>query len=101
MASKLESGSRPRVRARVAAMAPGQVLTTRMIAGSGVQSSRLAAAEPATRPSAAARERAVLLRADARTPHQSVVAALDAVGQRGFRRVAIATAQSPGGARAR
>jgi len=40
------------------------------------------------------RERAVLLRADARTPHQSVVTALDALGQLGFRRVSIATAPS-------
>lgn len=47
------------------------------------------------------RERAVLLRADARTPHQSVVTALDALGQLGFRRVVIATAPSPGGASAR
>ena len=38
------------------------------------------------------RERAVLLRADARTPHQAVVTALDAVGQLGFTRVSIATA---------
>ena len=36
--------------------------------------------------------RAVLLRADARTPHQSVVTALDALGQLGFRRISIATA---------
>jgi biopolymer transport protein ExbD len=42
------------------------------------------------------RERAVLLRADARTPHQSVVTALDALGQLGFRRIAIATAPAPG-----
>lgn len=41
------------------------------------------------------RERAVLLRADARTPHQAVVTALDALGQLGFRRVAIATAPEP------
>jgi biopolymer transport protein ExbD len=34
----------------------------------------------------------VLLRADARTPHQSVVTALDALGQLGFRRISIATA---------
>ena len=47
------------------------------------------------------RERAVLLRADARTPHQSVVTALDALGQLGFRRAATATAPSPGGASAR
>lgn len=38
------------------------------------------------------RSRPVLLRADARTPHQSVVTALDALGQLGFRRIAIATA---------
>jgi hypothetical protein len=44
-------------------MAPGQVLTTRMIAGSGVQSSRLAAAEPATRPSASAISRTLVRRA--------------------------------------
>ncbi len=42
------------------------------------------------------RDRPVLLRADARTPHQSVVTALDALGQLGFRRVAIATAPAPG-----
>ena len=42
------------------------------------------------------RDRAVLLRADARTPHQAVVIALDALGQLGFRRVAIATAPEPG-----
>ena len=42
------------------------------------------------------RDRPVLLRADARTPHQAVVIALDALGQLGFRRVAIATAPSPG-----
>lgn len=38
------------------------------------------------------RERPVLLRADARTPHQAVVTAYDALGQLGFRRVMIATA---------
>jgi biopolymer transport protein ExbD len=38
------------------------------------------------------RGRAVLLRADARTPHQAVVTALDALGQLGFRRISIATA---------
>ena len=36
--------------------------------------------------------RPVLLRADARTPHQAVVTALDALGQLGFRKVSIATA---------
>lgn len=40
------------------------------------------------------RNRSVLLRADARTPHQSVVTALDALGQLGFHRIAIATAQT-------
>ena len=38
------------------------------------------------------RKRLVLLRADARTPHQSVVTALDALGQLGFRQISIATA---------
>ncbi|GHE38021.1 ExbD/TolR family protein [Vulcaniibacterium thermophilum] len=38
------------------------------------------------------RDRPVLLRADARTPHQAVVTAYDALGQLGFRRVLIATA---------
>ena len=38
------------------------------------------------------RERSVLLRADARTPHQAAVTALDALGQLGFRKVSIATA---------
>lgn len=48
------------------------------------------------------RERPVLLRADARTPHQAVVTALDALGQLGFSKVSIATApeqRSTGGAR--
>ena len=38
------------------------------------------------------REQTVLLRADARTPYQAVVTAQDALGQFGFRRIAIATA---------
>lgn len=38
------------------------------------------------------RDRTVLLRADARTAHQAVVTALDALGQLGFRHVTIATA---------
>ncbi|WP_407352117.1 ExbD/TolR family protein [Luteimonas sp. R10] len=38
------------------------------------------------------RERPVLLRADARTPHQAVVTAMDALGQLGFRQISIATA---------
>lgn len=41
------------------------------------------------------RDRQVLLRADARTPHQAVVTALDALGQLGFRRISIATAPEP------
>lgn len=41
------------------------------------------------------RDRPVLLRADARTPHQAVVTALDALGQLGFRRISIATAPEP------
>ena len=43
------------------------------------------------------RDRGVLLRADARTPHQAVVTALDALGQLGFRHSAIATAPAPAG----
>jgi biopolymer transport protein ExbD len=42
------------------------------------------------------RSRTVLLRADARTPHQAVVTALDALGQLGFRNIAIGTAPEPG-----
>ncbi|HEY0662915.1 MAG TPA: biopolymer transporter ExbD [Lysobacter sp.] len=38
------------------------------------------------------RDRKVLLRADARTPHQAVVTAYDALGQLGFRQVMVATA---------
>ncbi|MDV3469144.1 biopolymer transporter ExbD [Stenotrophomonas sp. C3(2023)] len=38
------------------------------------------------------RTQSVLLRADARTPYQAVVTAQDALGQLGFRRIAIATA---------
>ncbi|GAA4867169.1 biopolymer transporter ExbD [Luteimonas vadosa] len=38
------------------------------------------------------RDRPVLLRADARTPHQAVVTALEALGQLGFQRISIATA---------
>ena len=37
------------------------------------------------------RERAVVVRADARTPHQSVVTVLDVLGQLGFARVSLAT----------
>lgn len=44
------------------------------------------------------RERPVLLRADAMTPHQAVVTAMDAVGRLGFTRLAIATAPAAGAA---
>lgn len=37
------------------------------------------------------RERPVVLRADARTPHQSVVTAMEALGQAGFSKISIAT----------
>ncbi len=37
------------------------------------------------------RTRRVVIRADARTPHQAVVGAMDALGQLGYSRVAIAT----------
>lgn len=42
------------------------------------------------------RNRKVLLRADARTPHQAVVTAYDALGQLGFRQVMVATAPEAG-----
>lgn len=45
------------------------------------------------------RKRVVLLRADARTPHQAVVTALDALGQLGFREISIGTAPETAGAR--
>jgi len=41
------------------------------------------------------RERSVLLRADARTPHQAVVTVLDALGQLGYTHVSIGTAPEP------
>jgi len=41
------------------------------------------------------RERPVLLRADARTPHQAVVTAYDALAQAGFHKIQIATAPEP------
>jgi len=40
------------------------------------------------------RERPVLLRADAMTPHQAVVTAMDALGELGFTRLSIATMQA-------
>jgi biopolymer transport protein ExbD len=46
------------------------------------------------------RERQVTIRADANTPHQDVVTAMDALGQLGFTRLSIATTPSkPGAAR--
>jgi biopolymer transport protein ExbD len=39
-----------------------------------------------------ARDQPVILRADGRSPHQSVVTAMDALGQLGFSRLKIATA---------
>jgi len=40
------------------------------------------------------RTRAVVLRADARTPHQAVITAMDALGQLGFGRLSLATTPS-------
>ncbi|MCX7034924.1 MAG: biopolymer transporter ExbD [Arenimonas sp.] len=37
------------------------------------------------------RDRPVVLRADARTPHQAVITAMDALGQVGFKKISIAT----------
>lgn len=45
-----------------------------------------------------ARDRPVVVRADARTPHQAVVTALDVLGQLGFRRISIATVGTTDGA---
>jgi len=42
------------------------------------------------------REQPITIRADARTPHQSVVTAMDAVGQLGFVNLSIATTPSTG-----
>lgn len=39
------------------------------------------------------RDQRVIIRADARTPHQAVVTAMDALGQLGFTRLSIATVQ--------
>jgi biopolymer transport protein ExbD len=39
----------------------------------------------------------VVIRADARAPHQAVVTAMDGLGQAGFRRIAIATLPEAGG----
>lgn len=42
------------------------------------------------------RERSVIIRADARTPHQAVVTAMDALGAVGFTRLSIATLPESG-----
>ena len=44
------------------------------------------------------RERQVTIRADANTPHQDVVTAMDALGQLGFTKLSIATTPSKPGA---
>jgi len=41
------------------------------------------------------RDQTVLLRADANTPHQAVVTAMDVLGKLGFGRLSIATAPEP------
>jgi biopolymer transport protein ExbD len=46
------------------------------------------------------REKPVVLRADAMTPHQAVVTAMDALGQLGFSRLSIATTPSKSTAKA-
>jgi len=43
------------------------------------------------------RNRQVTVRADGRTPHQSVITAMDALGQLGFSRLTIATTPAPAG----
>lgn len=43
------------------------------------------------------RDRTVTIRADAKTPHQDVVTAMDALGQLGFTRLSIATTPTPAG----
>lgn len=43
------------------------------------------------------RDRPVVIRADARTPHQSVVTAMDVLGQLGFAQLSIATTRSEDG----
>ena len=45
------------------------------------------------------RGRAIVLRADAMTPHQAVVTAMDALGQLGFERLSLATTPARAGAK--
>ncbi len=54
--------------------------------------------EAITRVTGDDRERAVVLRADAMTPHQAVVTAMDALGQLGFERLSLATTPAKAGA---
>lgn len=51
--------------------------------------------EAIVRVAGAQREQTVLLRADANTPHQYVVTAMDVLGKLGFARLSIATAPEP------
>lgn len=51
--------------------------------------------EAIVRVAGAQRDQTVLLRADANTPHQYVVTAMDVLGKLGFARLSIATAPEP------
>ncbi|MDA3914181.1 biopolymer transporter ExbD [Oleiagrimonas sp.] len=62
------------------------------VAGAGVDALKQAIAAAA----GDKRDQAVTLRADAMTPHQSVVTAMDALGQLGFTRLSIATTPDQG-----
>jgi biopolymer transport protein ExbD len=42
----------------------------------------------------ASREQPVTVRADAQTPHQAVITAMDVLGQLGFSRISLATVRS-------
>ncbi len=63
---------------------------TNEVAGSDVESLREAIAAAAGEQ----RDQPVTLRADAKTPHQYVVTAMDALGQLGFAKLSIATTQN-------
>lgn len=62
-------------------------VSAREVNGSGIEALKQALSEAA----GGNLEQRVVLRADARTPHQSVVTALDALGQVGFVNISIAT----------
>jgi biopolymer transport protein ExbD len=63
------------------------------IGNSQLEKTDLASVKDAIQRAAGAdRRQPVILRADGRTPHQSVVTAMDALGQLGFSRLSIATA---------